>query len=108
MSDAVSNNFPFAYSFLCDLTRKEIQAQLSAVGPWTWVGGDSEYDGLYLRAVPGPGAKLRIIGETPPDYIIEIDLNPALAEGLTLAELHRAVIDDLLPSIGATNVTNAS
>ena len=100
----MSENLPFSYRFQCELTRKRIQAQLSETGPWTWLGGDSDYDGLYLRAVPGSGIKLRILGETPPHYVIEIDLNPALAEDCTLEELHRIVLDDLLPSIGAANI----
>jgi hypothetical protein len=101
----MSENLPPAYTFRSDVTRKELQAKLNEMSSWKWLGGDSEYDGLYLRARPTSGTKLRILGEVPPSYTIEIQLNPALVEGLTINELHQIVIDELLPSIGATNVT---
>jgi hypothetical protein len=51
--------------------------------------------------------QLRILGETPPNYEIEVIFTPSLAKDMTLDELHRVVINDLLPSIGAIDISNA-
>jgi len=104
VSNTMSENLPNAYSFQCGLTQDEIRDRFNEAGPWKWVGGDSEYDGLYLRARPAAGSKLRILGENPPSYTIEVFLNRARAENITTEELHQIVTNELLLSIGATKV----
>jgi len=95
---------PYAYSFQCELTQDQLQDQLNKIGPWNWIGGDSEYNGLYLRARPESGAKLRILGEVPPSYTIEVFVSCSLAKVITPEELHKSVLNELLPSVGGTKV----
>lgn len=104
MKYTIPENLPPAHRFRCELTRKEIREKLNEKGPWNGLGGDSEYDGLYLRAVPKSGTKLRILGEMPPNYVIEIFLNRKLVKELTLNELHQTVMAELLPSISAIDI----
>ena len=101
----MSNDLPYEYTFHCDLGRYELRERLNETSPWVWLGGDSDYEGSYSRSSPVYGVKLKIIGETPPEYIIRIDLNEALVEGMTLEQLHQIILGDLLPSIGAQHVT---
>ena len=99
---------PSAFSFKCTLDQETIWTKFDAVGAFEWMGGDSEHYGLYLRARPiSPDwpVRLRVYGETPPDYLLEFNYSwHRLHEGADPDPVIEFVKNKLLPAIGATDV----
>lgn len=94
------------YVFRCDRDIRAIRDALNSVGPWTWTLHESDLHGPYLLARPDDShTKIRVIGETPPDYQLVTAYDPSGGKSpLPLEEVHQTILDRLLPAIGAAAV----
>lgn len=94
------------YVFSCERDLKGILAVLNATGPWTWSLRDSDEHGAYLLAHPDDSyTKVRLVGEGPPEYQLVMTYDPSGGSSpLSLEQVHDAILDRLLPAIGARSV----
>ena len=94
-----------AYAFKCDKTLDELFRYLNAETPWEWYERDSHYFGEYIssRVVPD-FAMLKVFVEKD-NYVLNIRYD---AKGPKpddeWEDFLQGLIDDFLPSIGATDV----
>lgn len=94
-----------AFEFKTRLSLGEMLEKLTAQGPWRWQIRDSETYDDYLATLPDPShTKTQII----PDgdrFVVNIHFNDEYKQpALSFDQIQHVVLNQLLPSIGATDV----
>jgi hypothetical protein len=104
----MSNNLPDALAFKSPLDWDAIWHKLKELGHFEWKGGESEYNGVYMRGESIPPdwpVWLRIYEEKTANYLLEFDYKwYRINEGHSPIAVIAFVENTLLPALEAFDV----
>ena len=98
-------DLPAAYAFTLDASLEQLLALLNLRGPWQWREGESFWYGECISTMAAPfGGAMRIYAEDG-RFVINLRRRPEFADAIgDFRELHAAILTQLLPSIGASDI----
>jgi hypothetical protein len=98
----------YAYAFSTALAPADVFRKLRETATWMWVDRESDRWGDYVSSVGVPGAIVKVFcGEPSPDRCaanvrFESEADDAAVQD---AAVRKTLLQKILPSIGATDVT---
>ena len=94
-----------AYSFTTTLKFPELLNRLNNDGPWRWMGRDSDHYGDYISCLGGPDASRLKVFQEGDKYVLNIRYkSDAPNAAVEWEALHRQLLEQVLPSVGARDV----